>query len=108
MCINAETITKDGYTYSQADSSFWRFNGSILSCFGVRTGRSGNDVEKEFKLYTLIKNFILTHHFTYLWMYWAIIPMEYRGTDNLSELPYYETNNLDHIYRSYWITTSMA
>ena len=52
MCINAETIVKHGYTYSQADSNI--LGGLMAQFYPVF---SGSNEEKEFKVYTLIKKF---------------------------------------------------
>ena len=52
MCINAETIVKHGYTYSQADGNI--LGGLMAQFYPVF---SGSNEEKEFKVYTLIKKF---------------------------------------------------
>ena len=52
MCINAETIVKHGYTYSQADSNI--LGGLMAQFYPVF---SGSNEEKEVKVYTLIKKF---------------------------------------------------
>lgn len=52
MCVNAETVVKHGYTYSQSDGLIL---GGLMSQFYPVF--SGSNEEKEFKVYTLIKKF---------------------------------------------------
>ena len=52
MCINAETVVKYGYTYSQSDGPI--LSGLISQFYPVF---SGSNEEKEFKVYTLIRKF---------------------------------------------------
>ena len=65
MCCYSESITKEGKDYSQTDPIFGpvAITNNFWDMFtGVRTGRSGvnDDVGLgKFKLYLLIKNFIL-------------------------------------------------
>ena len=52
MCVNAETVVKYGYTYSQADGN--NLSGLVSQFYPIF---SGSNEEKEFKIYTLIKKF---------------------------------------------------
>ena len=52
MCVNAETVVKYGYTYSQTDGN--NLSGLVSQFYPIF---SGSNEEKEFKIYTLIKKF---------------------------------------------------
>ena len=101
LCCFSETIAKEGISYSQADA----FYGTVSIANFIYPMLTGDEILKEFKLYTLIKSFYFDSKFyKFLSPIKEFETIDYRGT-TIRNASIYEENKLlpSHIFRLFII-----